>query len=167
MLLIDGNFPLNARGVGFLQYFQIKQLPNFLLASPILSLAVFSIVQYAKSEPEKFISLGFRASAEDKNSAAVFFSLEASLRSNKSHVKENSSHKVKGTTFKQKLASSATVLFGILCLYDTIPESLMMADLLVKLYFGYIYPYLLACRPYEVSPGLSYTAYLCSQSQFP
>ncbi|KAH7532312.1 hypothetical protein FEM48_Zijuj04G0006600 [Ziziphus jujuba var. spinosa] len=82
-------------GVGFLRYFQLKQLPNFLLASPILSLAVFSIVQYAKSEPEKFFSLGFRASAEDKNSAAVLFSLEANLRANNSHVKENSSRKVK------------------------------------------------------------------------
>lgn len=100
MLLIDGNFLLNARGVGFLQYFQLKQLPNFLLASPILSLAVSSIVYYAKSEPEKFFSLGFHSSAEDKSSAAVFFSLEANMRSSDGHVNAKSSHNIKGIIFK-------------------------------------------------------------------
>ncbi|XP_070667974.1 uncharacterized protein [Malus domestica] len=69
-------------GVGFLRYFQVKRLPNFLLASPILSLALCSIVHYAKSKPEKFFSLGFRAPPEDKDSGAVLFSLaEYSSRS--------------------------------------------------------------------------------------
>ncbi|CAN0910353.1 GPI mannosyltransferase 2 [Linum grandiflorum] len=47
-------------GVGFLRYFQFKQLPNFLLASPILSLAVCSIFHYVKSQPQIFLSLGFQ-----------------------------------------------------------------------------------------------------------
>ncbi|KAJ0771617.1 putative GPI mannosyltransferase 2 [Helianthus annuus] len=47
-------------GVGFLRYFQFKQLPNFLLASPILSMAVCSIIYYVKLRPTVFFSLGFQ-----------------------------------------------------------------------------------------------------------
>ncbi|KAM0936259.1 putative GPI mannosyltransferase 2 [Dioscorea sansibarensis] len=36
----------------FLRYFQVKQFPNFLLASPILTLAVCSISKYAKPLPQ-------------------------------------------------------------------------------------------------------------------
>ncbi|KAK1309359.1 hypothetical protein QJS10_CPA09g00150 [Acorus calamus] len=68
-------------GVGFLRYFQLKQLPNFVLASPILSLAVCSIVQYAKLRPGIFFSLGFRALNEEKDIAAVFYSLGTEHRS--------------------------------------------------------------------------------------
>ncbi|CAI0474909.1 unnamed protein product [Linum tenue] len=46
-------------GVGFLTYFQFKQLPNFLLASPILSLSLCSIIHYMRSQPRMFFSLGF------------------------------------------------------------------------------------------------------------
>ncbi|XWS24752.1 hypothetical protein CRYUN_Cryun27aG0010700 [Craigia yunnanensis] len=69
-------------GVGFLRYFQLKQLPNFLLASPILSLAVCSIMYYVKSRPEIVLSLGFQASAEEKSSMAMIFSSEKSHRLN-------------------------------------------------------------------------------------
>ncbi|KAL7608160.1 uncharacterized protein LOC111884397 [Lactuca sativa] len=58
-------------GVGFLKYFQLKQLPNFLLASPILSIAVCSIIHYVKLQPEVFFSLGFQVAPKsygvDKN----------------------------------------------------------------------------------------------------
>ncbi|KAI3705422.1 hypothetical protein L1987_75659 [Smallanthus sonchifolius] len=47
-------------GVGFLKYFQLKQLPNFLLASPILSIAICSIIHYVKLHPKVFFSLGFQ-----------------------------------------------------------------------------------------------------------
>ncbi|XP_027163871.1 GPI mannosyltransferase 2 isoform X1 [Coffea eugenioides] len=48
-------------GVGFLKYFQVKQLPNFLLATPVLSLAICSIVYYVKLSPKVFFSLGLGA----------------------------------------------------------------------------------------------------------
>lgn len=64
------------RGVGFLRYFQFKQLPNFLLASPILSLAACSIVSYMKYRPELFVSLGFLVTEKEKRSAARLYSLK-------------------------------------------------------------------------------------------
>ncbi|XP_018449105.1 uncharacterized protein LOC108820623 isoform X2 [Raphanus sativus] len=63
-------------GVGFLRYFQFKQLPNFLLASPILSLALCSIVSYVKTRPELFLSLGFQATEKEKRSSARLYSLK-------------------------------------------------------------------------------------------
>lgn len=57
-------------GVGFLKYFQVKQIPNFVLASPILSLALCTIIHYVKLWPEVFVSLGFRESSPNKGSVA-------------------------------------------------------------------------------------------------
>ncbi|KAG6632653.1 hypothetical protein CIPAW_13G174000 [Carya illinoinensis] len=83
-------------GVGFLRYFQLKQLPNFLLASPILSLALCSIVYYAKSRPEIFFSLDLLASVEEKNSSAVLFSLETIQRSSIARFPGKSFSKIQG-----------------------------------------------------------------------
>lgn len=47
------------RNVGFLRYFQVKQIPNFLLASPILILAVLAIFVYGRSQPRLLFLLGF------------------------------------------------------------------------------------------------------------
>ncbi|PWA90604.1 hypothetical protein CTI12_AA099260 [Artemisia annua] len=56
-------------GVGFLRYFQLKQLPNFLLASPILSIALCSIIHYVKLQPNVFLTLGFQVVTEDYGDA--------------------------------------------------------------------------------------------------
>ncbi|XP_054823090.1 uncharacterized protein LOC129321378 isoform X2 [Prosopis cineraria] len=79
-------------GVGFLRYFQLKQLPNFLLASPVLSLAFCSIYYYAKSRPQNFFLLGFQISKEEKNCGVVFLS-DATSRSNVASTLETSSVK--------------------------------------------------------------------------
>ncbi|CAA7395653.1 unnamed protein product [Spirodela intermedia] len=57
--------------VGFLRYFQVKQLPNFLLASPMLLLATCSIMEYVRLRPEAVLSLGLRAPAKERKIAAA------------------------------------------------------------------------------------------------
>ncbi|XP_019445862.1 PREDICTED: GPI mannosyltransferase 2 isoform X2 [Lupinus angustifolius] len=79
--------------VGFLRYFQVKQLPNFLLATPILSLALCSVVHYAKLRPQIFFSLGFQTSTEEKSCGVVFLSDDLS-RSKVAGTVEKSSVRV-------------------------------------------------------------------------
>ncbi|KAK7368272.1 hypothetical protein VNO80_10297 [Phaseolus coccineus] len=84
----------NYWGVGFLRYFQLKQLPNFLLASPILSLALYSIVHYAKSRPQTFFSLGFLAPMEEKSCGVVFLSGDLSRSKEAGSVGKSSSLRI-------------------------------------------------------------------------
>ncbi|MQL74968.1 hypothetical protein Taro_007332 [Colocasia esculenta] len=55
------------------KYFQVKQLPNFVLAFPIISLAVCSVIDYVRLRPEVVFSLGFLASSEEKRIAALLY----------------------------------------------------------------------------------------------
>ncbi|CAG8489473.1 13198_t:CDS:2 [Ambispora gerdemannii] len=45
---------------GFLSYYQVKQIPNFLLAAPMILLSFCGIFMYAKYDWERFVSLGWR-----------------------------------------------------------------------------------------------------------
>lgn len=44
--------------VGFMRYYQLKQLPNFLLAFPIIALGIWAAKQYVLSDPWYCIHLG-------------------------------------------------------------------------------------------------------------
>ncbi|KAK7317903.1 hypothetical protein RJT34_02513 [Clitoria ternatea] len=77
-------------GVGFLRYFQLKELPNFLLASPILSLALCSIVHYAKSRPRTFFSLGFLTAMDEKSCGVVFLADDISRTKVADNVEKSS-----------------------------------------------------------------------------
>ncbi|KAG6545043.1 hypothetical protein Mapa_013737 [Marchantia paleacea] len=62
--------------VGFLRYFQLKQLPNFLLASPMLCLAICSIYTYVRKQPKLFFTLGLAASPSTQSKVAMFSHVE-------------------------------------------------------------------------------------------
>ncbi|KAJ0083933.1 hypothetical protein Patl1_29945 [Pistacia atlantica] len=91
-------------GVGFLKYFQLKQLPNFLLASPILSLALCSIIYYVTAQPKLVYLLGFQAFKEGKDFAPVPFPLETVPQSNSASatIPEKPSSKTGNQNFRQR-----------------------------------------------------------------
>ncbi|XP_043692058.1 GPI mannosyltransferase 2 [Telopea speciosissima] len=81
-------------GVGFLRYFQLKQLPNFLLASPVLCLAFCSVLHYAMLRPKIVFSLGFGASGEEKSVATVLYPLGTDRGSKDAEFSDNFPSKV-------------------------------------------------------------------------
>jgi len=44
------------RGLGMWKYYEWKQLPNFLLAAPVLSISFHAIYYYATAAPWRFIT---------------------------------------------------------------------------------------------------------------
>lgn len=48
------------RNVGFLKYYEVKQIPNFILASPVLMLTFLGLWKYFTYDIKKLYSLGTR-----------------------------------------------------------------------------------------------------------
>lgn len=51
-----------------MNYYSINQIPNFLLALPMLIFLVYSIISYAKSDYYRFFTIGMRSKKHDEKS---------------------------------------------------------------------------------------------------
>lgn len=53
-------FPIGLfiRDVGFMRYYQIKQIPNFLMAAPMIALSASGIYHYITFDLTRVLSLG-------------------------------------------------------------------------------------------------------------
>lgn len=58
--------------VGFLQYYELKQIPNFLLAAPILSMIVSHSVHFLLTNPRIALNLGVQFSKADADKSNQF-----------------------------------------------------------------------------------------------
>jgi phosphatidylinositol glycan class V len=54
------------RNNGFLKYFQVKQIPNFLLASPMIILSLIGISVYIANDPLYFLTLGWKSMTKNR-----------------------------------------------------------------------------------------------------
>ena len=59
--------------MGLFKYYELKQLPNFILAAPILGLTLAGVTEFAKASPTAFFTLGLsRTSQPDGALASVY-----------------------------------------------------------------------------------------------
>ncbi|KAG0203878.1 hypothetical protein BGX28_003978 [Mortierella sp. GBA30] len=63
--------------VGFMRYYELKQIPNFLMAAPMIVLSASGIVYYALYDPRRTLSLGRLSSAVQEKSTPPFMRLAA------------------------------------------------------------------------------------------
>lgn len=62
----------NYWNVGFLRYYEFKQMPNFLLAAPILSLLISFTLRFLMANPQVTLKLGFSKVRNSASSQFVF-----------------------------------------------------------------------------------------------
>ncbi|CAH2221649.1 GPI mannosyltransferase 2 [Pelobates cultripes] len=92
-------------GVGFLHYFQLRQLPNFLLALPVILLSTRAIWEYFQANPYLCISLGLRT---------------VQLKSSSGYC----GHRV----FLYVAHITALVVFGVLCMHIQVLTRLLLSS---------------------------------------
>jgi len=62
------------RNVGFLRYYEIKQIPNFAMAAPMIILSVSGIYYYVKYDTHRALTLGRQSSQPQSKDTAPFLS---------------------------------------------------------------------------------------------
>lgn len=92
--------------VGFLRYFQLKQIPNFLLALPIAALSFMALYMYIKANPRFCVHLGlgeFGVKGKEGKPPTDFYSLKV---------------------FVYIAHSSTLLLFGTFCMHVQVSPSI-------------------------------------------
>ena len=90
--------------VGFLRYFELKQIPNFLLAMPMASLGIMAAYAYYQANPDMCLRLGLWESASrrlDKPTPGFF----------------------NPKVFVYVVHSTALLIFGTLCMHVQVRTS--------------------------------------------
>lgn len=59
---------------GFLSYYEVKQIPNFLLAAPFLGLSILGLHSYYAYDPQRFWTLGLRSTKRINRQMRPYFS---------------------------------------------------------------------------------------------
>lgn len=67
------------RDNGFLSYYEMKQIPNFVLAAPIIILSVLGLKTYIQSDPVRFLSLGIISKTKSTILDQTYFSPKLSV----------------------------------------------------------------------------------------
>jgi phosphatidylinositol glycan class V len=119
-LLLWPNFPstivpcthsIRYRGVGFLRYYEVKQIPNFLLAAPVLCIAFYICFRFLASNKTSLLNLRF------------IFSLPVSLPKQTKRISARSSSK---SSLNLWSTSPAMLVFVLHLLFLAITALTMM-----------------------------------------
>lgn len=68
----NNNLRFYVRNVGFLKYYTLKNIPNFLIAAPILVFSFYAVYLFVFTLPRQFFSLGFISEHHRKENNGVF-----------------------------------------------------------------------------------------------
>ncbi|KAG0337523.1 hypothetical protein BG000_005315 [Podila horticola] len=73
-ILTPSGIFMSAMNVGFLRYYEIKQIPNFLMAAPMITLSAVGIYSYIMHDTQRALTLGRDSTYAGRNQTPPFMS---------------------------------------------------------------------------------------------
>ncbi|CAG8541837.1 17227_t:CDS:2, partial [Acaulospora morrowiae] len=74
---------------GFLRYYEVKQIPNFLLASPMIALSLFGIYKYANYDYKRVLSLGLTQTRSLKSDTGTSHIISSKTSLNEENIRSS------------------------------------------------------------------------------